>query len=211
MRITKFGHCCMLVEESGLRILVDPGTYTTAQNGLENLDIILITQEHADHYDINSIKIVVSKNPGAKILTNSAVGSLLSKEGIAYSILEHGQKATERGVAIEGIGDKHAVLYPTLPIAQNTGYMIAGRLFYPGDALTLPNRPVEILALPIAGPWLKLSEAIDYAKAVKPKVCFPVHDGILKNPGPLNFLPAKLLEPSGIRYVALEEGKPSAF
>ena len=38
MKITKFGHCCMLVEEKGLRILVDPGNFSTAQNELMDIE-----------------------------------------------------------------------------------------------------------------------------------------------------------------------------
>ncbi|MBI2052837.1 MAG: MBL fold metallo-hydrolase, partial [Candidatus Ryanbacteria bacterium] len=29
MKITKFGHCCLLIKENGVRILTDPGTYST--------------------------------------------------------------------------------------------------------------------------------------------------------------------------------------
>lgn len=42
MKITKFGHCCLLIEEHLLRILTDPGNYNTTPD-VENIDIILIT------------------------------------------------------------------------------------------------------------------------------------------------------------------------
>ena len=49
MKITKFGHSCLLVEENGVRILFDPGSYSTAQNDVKNIDVVLITHEHSDH------------------------------------------------------------------------------------------------------------------------------------------------------------------
>ncbi len=91
MKITKLGHCCLIIEDQGKRILTDPGTYSTLQNEVKNIDIVLITHEHADHYHLDSLKIVLQNNPNAKIITNSTVGALLEKEGISYSILEHGQ------------------------------------------------------------------------------------------------------------------------
>ena len=38
MNITKLGHCCLLIEEKGLRILTDPGAYSTGQNEIKNID-----------------------------------------------------------------------------------------------------------------------------------------------------------------------------
>lgn len=63
-----------------------------------------------------------------------------------------------------------------MPYSANTGFMFEDRFFYPGDAYTDPGCPVEILALPVSGPWVKIGEAIDYALKLKPKVAFPVHD-----------------------------------
>src|SRR3989344_8468111 len=211
MKITKFGHCCLLIEKNGLRILTDPGIYSTSQNEAENVDVILITHEHADHYHIDSVKTILKNNPRAKIITNSAVSKLLAKEHISSETLEDRQKTAEKGIAIEGIGNVHAVIYPSLPLVQNTGYFIADNLFYPGDALTNPNRPVEILALPVTGPWVNISEAIDYAKEVKPKVCFPVHDGMLKIPGVVHRTPPIILESLGIKFKVLEIDKAEEF
>ncbi|MFA6099972.1 MAG: MBL fold metallo-hydrolase [Patescibacteria group bacterium] len=207
MTITKYGHCCLLIEEGGLRILTDPGSYSTLPDGLNSIDLILLTHEHQDHLHIDSLKTVLKNNPQAKVLTNKTVGSLLEKEGIAYQLIEDGQSVTEKGILVEGFGKEHAVIYPTIPVTENIGLFIAGKLFYPGDALTEPHHPVEILALPVAGPWLKLSEAIDYALKLKPRVCFPVHDGILKNPGLCHRLPSTVLEPQDIKFIAMEEGK----
>ncbi|HLC78739.1 MAG TPA: MBL fold metallo-hydrolase [Candidatus Nanoarchaeia archaeon] len=211
MKVTKFGHCCLLIEDEGLRILTDPGSYSTAQNDVRDIDVILITHEHVDHFHIPSLKNCLVNNPEARIITNKAVANLLDKEGIKYEIIEHDQEIEINGVLIEGFGDKHAQMYKTLTPVQNTGYFISNRLFYPGDALYNPNRPVDILALPVAGPWVKLSESIDYAIEINPKVAFPVHEGILKNPGSVHRIPNDILNPVGIKFIVLEEGKETEF
>jgi hypothetical protein len=59
---------------------------------------------------------------------------------------------------------------------------VSGRFFTPGDALGVPDADVEVLGLPTAAPWLKLSEAVDLLRAVAPRVAFPVHDAVLATP-----------------------------
>ena len=39
---------------------------------------------------------------------------------------------------------------------------------HPGDALFTPGEPVDVLATPAAAPWMKISEAVDYLRAVAP-------------------------------------------
>ncbi len=87
---------------------------------------------------------------------------------------------------------------------SNVGFMIAGRLFYPGDALTLPEKPVEVLALPAAAPWAKLSEIVDYAIAVKPTVAFPVHDSILAHPSMMQGMLVPVFSGAGIEFKPVE-------
>lgn len=207
MKITKLGHCCLLVEENGVRILTDPGGWSTAQSEIKNVDLVLITHEHSDHLHIDSVKKVLQNNPGAVIWTNKAVGKILSEAAIAFELLENGQKNQFKGVELEGHGDKHAVIYQEFGQVQNTGFMIGDRLFYPGDNLFNPKKSVEILALPVAGPWLKISEAVDYAKEIKPKVAFPVHDAMINQNmfSGHHAIPKMFLPKAGIQFNDLEK------
>ncbi|MDP3770755.1 MAG: hypothetical protein Q8R16_00455, partial [bacterium] len=61
------------------------------------------------------------------------------------------------------------------------------------------------------GPWMRLLEAIDYALTIKPKICFPVHEGILRSPGSTHLIPPKVLESKGIKFVVLEVDKEVEF
>ncbi|MDD5050185.1 MAG: MBL fold metallo-hydrolase [Candidatus Pacebacteria bacterium] len=211
MKITKLGHCCLLIEEKKLRILTDPGSFSTLQDSIKNIDIILITHEHQDHFHIPSVKAVLKNNPGAKIITNTAVGLLLDKEGIKYEILEDDQNRTEKKVLFEGFGTIHAEIYKSYPRVQNTGYFISNRFYYPGDALHVPPKSPEILALPVAGPWLKISEAIDFTLACKPKIVFPVHDGSLKSTELTDRVAGGAITPASIVYQKMELGKEIDF
>ncbi len=211
MQITKFGQSCLLIEEADAHIVMDPGSFSTAQNTLEHIDLILITHDHQDHLDINSLKEVLSHNPSAKIYSTAIVKSMLDKESIESSVITSGEVVTEKGITVEAFGEKHAILVNSIPQSENVGFMIAEKLFYPGDALTLPGKPLEILALPAAAPWAKLSEIVDFALAVKPKVTFPVHDSILSNPSMMQGFFAPLLANAGIEFKPVELNTPYTF
>jgi L-ascorbate metabolism protein UlaG (beta-lactamase superfamily) len=218
MKITKLGHCCLLLDISApkgvIRILTDPGMYSKGQNELTGIYFVLITHEHADHYHVDSVKAVMANNPQAKIITNSAVATLLKKENIACSIVGHGQTADLHGIVLKGWGTKHAIIYKEYGQVENTGYFIGGKLWYPGDNFTPIDWKVEILALPVVAPWMKSSEAIEYAIAVKPKKCFPVHDAFLEGSiGAQGFhrLPKMILEKEGIDFIPLEAGQSAEF
>ena len=60
-------------------------------------------------------------------------------------------------------------------------YLVGGRLLHPGDSLVEIDRPVEILALPTSAPWMAVKEAIEYFRAVDPKVAIPIHEKLMAN------------------------------
>jgi L-ascorbate metabolism protein UlaG (beta-lactamase superfamily) len=124
MRITKYGHSCLLVEEGGARILIDPGAFSSGQNSVRGIDAVLITHEHADHLSPDSLRAVLANNPDATVYTNQGAGAILDKEGIPFSVLGDGQSAEVKGVLVEGFGVDHACIHESIPIIRNTGYRI---------------------------------------------------------------------------------------
>ncbi len=211
MKIKKIGHCCLVIETKGIRIMTDPGTFSTAQDQEKNIDLIVISHEHADHFHVESVKNVLANNPEAKIITNTAVGKLLDEQGIAYEILEEGNNATIKEILFEAFGNTHAPIYKEWGVVQNTGYLIDDYLFIPGDAFPVPSKPVEVLALPVSAPWMKLSEAIEYAIAVKPKKSFPVHDAILSVPQMMGGALVSVLQQDGIEFIPFNAGDEKEF
>ena len=213
MKITKLNHCCLLIEHEGVTLLTDPGSYSDmdAIKSLTGIDAFIITHEHADHFHIPTLKDLLAKNPSARVITNTAVGNLLKPEDIKFEVVGDGQSAKVREVSIEGFGTAHAVIYKKLGECENTGYLIGGKLFYPGDALGEPGKPMEILALPVAGPWMKLSEALDYARRLKPQHAFGVHDAMVVQPNFADKMVAQILQKYGVSYTTLEHGKAQEF
>ncbi len=212
MKITKIGHCALVLEHNGIKILTDPGSFTVeGQEKVTGLDAVLITHEHQDHLHLDSIKVVLQKNPGAKVISNSSVAKLLKEQGIECVVVGDGQAADLKGISIEGFGKNHATIYGDVALVENTGYMVAGKFFFPGDNFHNPGRPVDVLALPVAGPWMKISEAVDFAKAINARAAFGVHDGMIVPPfRAFVAMMLKNLVPQ-TEYVALQDGEAKEF
>ena len=183
MRLTKLGHSCLLVEEGGARLLLDPGTLSQGFEELEGLTAVLFTHQHADHLDQQRLRGLLDRNPGARVISDPGSAEPLGQAGVEVEVVADGQELDAGGVGVRVAGRDHAVIHPDIPVVPNVGYLIGGRLFHPGDAFTQPGEPVEVLAVPAGAPWLKLSEPIDYLRAVRPRVAVPVHDQVLSAAG----------------------------
>jgi len=200
MELTKYEHACFTVEKDGNTIVVDPGTFTNDFSIPENVVAIIITHEHGDHLDIDLITSIVDANPGLVILGPEEVTTKLKK--FETRTVNGGDGFAIGGIDLDFYGDDHAVIHTSLPLAQNVGVLIDDRLYYPGDSFTMPEKSVDTLALPVAAPWLKVEDAIEFMKAVSARLTFPTHDAILSSAGKsvVDSMVEKFADAAGTEY-----------
>ncbi|OZC57819.1 MBL fold metallo-hydrolase [Rhodococcus sp. RS1C4] len=181
MKLTHFGHSCVLVELNGTTVLFDPGNFSHGFEGITGLDAILITHQHPDHVDLERLPALVDGNPNAALYADPMTASQLGERWMATHA---GQTFSVGGIQVSGVGGTHAVIHPELPVIDNTGYLLGtpenpGQLFHPGDSLFVPEQKVDVLALPTAAPWSKLSENVEFLRAVAPRIAFPIHQAVV--------------------------------
>ncbi|WP_194892710.1 MBL fold metallo-hydrolase [Catenulispora pinisilvae] len=212
MRLTHFGHACMLVEipapQTATRILIDPGTYSTGFEELRDLDLILLTHAHPDHLDADRLRALAAHNPNATIVHSPGARGALA--GLATTAAVPGDELVIAGVeiAVTGSGG-HACIHPDLPGSDNNGYLINGRVLHPGDALDQLSAAVEVLLVPVGGPWMKIGEGIDYVRAVAPRFAIPIHQaGLASIHQQLHYQLLRDLTPAQTEVVVLEHAEP---
>ncbi|GAA1651331.1 MBL fold metallo-hydrolase [Georgenia ruanii] len=177
MRITHFGQSCLLLETGAARLLFDPGTVSEGFEELRGLDAILLTHQHPDHVDPDRLPALVAANPGAAVVCDPDTAPLLATLGVEARTARPGDHLDLAGAAVDVRGGEHAVIYADRPGCTNAAYLVdGGAFFHPGDAFSDPGAAVDVLGAPTSGPWLKLAEAIDYVRAVKPRVAVPIHE-----------------------------------
>jgi len=184
MRLTKFGHACVRIEREDTVVVIDPGMFTEA-GAVDGADAVLITHEHFDHFAEANLRAAVAANPALRIWTNSAVAAQLDGIGARVTAVGEGDAFDIDGLSVSVHGEWHAVIHPDIPRVKNVGFLLDGTLFHPGDALTVPPHPVDSLLLPIAGPWTKVSELIDYVREAGPQRTLAIHEAVLSEAGQL--------------------------
>ncbi|MEU1705300.1 MBL fold metallo-hydrolase [Streptomyces sp. NPDC005706] len=180
MRLTKKTHACVRLEKDGRTLVIDPGGFSE-QDAAAGADAILVTHEHPDHFDEGRLRAALEARPGAELWTLKSVADRLAAAypGRVHTV-GHGDTFTAAGFDVQVHGELHAVIHPDIPRVTNVGFLIDGaRVFHPGDALTVPGRPVETLMVPVMAPWNKIAEVIDYVREVRPQRAFDVHDALL--------------------------------
>ncbi|MDX2545537.1 MBL fold metallo-hydrolase [Streptomyces sp. WI04-05B] len=179
MKLTKKSHACVRLEKNGQTLVLDPGGFSE-EDAAAGADAILVTHEHADHFDEGRLRAALDANPAAELWTLAAVADKLSAAfpGRVHTV-GHGDTFTAAGFDIQVHGELHAVIHPDIPRITNVGFLVDGAVFHPGDALTVPDHPVDTLLLPIMAPWSKLSEVVDYVREIKPQRAYDIHDALL--------------------------------
>src|SRR5690349_618041 len=154
MRITKYFHSCLLVENEGKIVLIDPGIFSVQAleaAKLSKLDYLLFTHEHPDHMHLPLVQELVAKFPNVKIITNPSIVEILKNENI---------QATSMGdnvVSLEAAN--HERLWDKNP-PENVVVTVFNKLTHVGDALHF-SKTAEVLALPITAPWGSTTDAVN--------------------------------------------------
>jgi len=208
VRIPKLGHACIRIQHDARTIALAPGGFTQPE-AMDGVDAVLITHEHPDHYSPQHLR-----GTDAPILTIDAVARRIRDEApdVAerLTVVSPGESFEAAGLPVRAVGEQHAVIHPDLPRFDNTGYVVTcgdSTLYHPGDALTPPGEPVDLLCVVVSAPWMRAAEAVDFARLVGAPRNLAIHDRVYSEAG-LGIVDGHLtrLLPDSQSYVRLADG-----
>jgi L-ascorbate metabolism protein UlaG (beta-lactamase superfamily) len=186
MKLSKYIHSCLLVEEAGEQLLFDPGKFTFLEGRVSPQQFarvrwIVFTHAHPDHIDFNVMREIV-KLSGATVLGNSEVRSALAQAGTSVEQFDEGER-DYGAFHLQAVPARHQpILSEKLPV--NTGFVVNRRLLNGGDSFhgSLEIfRGTKILALPVLAPYLTELQVMDYVTRMQPKHAIPLHDGYARD------------------------------
>ena len=180
MRITKFGHACVRIEHEGQVVVIDPGGFTE-RDAVDGATAVLVTHEHYDHYSEENLAAT-----DAPIWAIGAVAQRMTSDLRERTTIFGPGESFDAGIPVRAVGERHAVIHPDMPVSDNCGLLldVNGQfLYHPGDSFTLPGQQVDVLFAPVSGPWLKLSEVLDFVRAIGARRTLAIHELVLSEIG----------------------------
>jgi len=213
MRITKFGHACVRIEHDGEVVVLDPGVFTEPE-AVDGATAVLVTHQHPDHLHADNLRAT-----DAPVFTVGQVAEQLAADapdvaerttavpaGAAFTVGGHAE------VPVRAVGELHNVIHPELPQPYNSGYLLTlgeATVYHPGDALALPQVPVDVLLCPSSAPWLRSEMAIEFVRAVGAPRNLAIHDRVYSEAGH-QFLAMQmdtLVGPRGQQWLRVPDGQ----
>ncbi|HSE61043.1 MAG TPA: MBL fold metallo-hydrolase [Candidatus Saccharimonadales bacterium] len=206
MKVTRYPQSCLLLEKEGHKIVIDPGSFFAAQhsvNELEGIEAALYTHEHADHYDPAIATALREK--GVPLYCNASTANVIHTKG-ACTVIENNQQFEVAGFSITAYDLPHCLLADGSDGPQNTGYLVDGVFFHPGDGKELAGLQARSMALPIAGPDISPLDAFNFAKQLGVTIAIPVHyDYFKEDAHVLKDTAMRLAMPFDLRVLAAGE------
>jgi len=180
MRISKYEHALLDLEQESAQLVLDPGSYTNLPE-LNNVAAVVFTHLHDDHTSVDHAQKIRKDFPEAKMFGTQEVVDKLT--GLGVQTVYHGDHYEVGPFHIDFYGDLHQIIHRSIPLVQTVGVMVNSMLYYPGDSYTFPEQKVEVLACPTSAPWLRISDVIDFLDLVRPSKCFSTHNALLSEQG----------------------------
>jgi|SRR3972149_2164584 len=184
------GHGTLLFKFNNLVIHIDPVSGEANYSVLPKADIILVTHQHGDHFDISAIHKILKENTKV-ILTEKCFEN--AEDLINTIILKNGENTDIYGISIEAVpayNIKHmrSAGNPFHPKGEGNGYILTfgdKKVYIAGDTENTPEmktlQDIDIAFLPMNLPYTMAPEMVaDAAKAFRPKILYPYHFGNTK-------------------------------
>ena len=182
LKMTFIGHATLMFQFDEKIIHIDPWTKFVDYAKMPKADLILVTHEHGDHFDVKAIELI-RKEETLLVLTERCAEKIAG--GI---VMKNGDVKTVQGLKVEAVPAYNIVHKrpngePYHPKGIGNGYIIAfgeKRVYVAGDTENTPEMKklenIDIAFLPMNLPYTMTPEMVaDAAKAFKPRILYPYH------------------------------------
>jgi len=202
VKLTKYEHACVVFEKAGESFVIDPGAFSpNAAEIISGADAILLTHEHFDHVDEAAVNAALAARPDLRLYAPAPLAGTFGAHAGQVTTVSAGDEFKIAGFTISVHGSVHALIHADIPPVANVGFLVDETVYHPGDAYFVPDVSVDTLLLPVSGPWMKIGEAADYVRAVRPDRLVQIHEMLLSQIG-LN-LASMLLGDKGLTGMPL--------
>lgn len=200
MKVTWLGQAGLLFETDGKRIVIDPYLSDNVKNFEPanyrrvpvderflqiRPDVIVITHNHLDHLDRETLKYYLTDDANALVLAPNGAWQELRKfgGGSNYVLLNNGTTWTEGNVVFRAVFAEHSDPYAigVILCAEGKSYYVTGDTLYSERVFeSLPKTDMEAAFLPVNGRGnnMNMTDAARFSARTGAKYVVPFHIGM---------------------------------
>lgn len=177
-------HASLVLETPAGVIYADPVGEPAAYDGLPPADLILVTHEHGDHYNAETLGALINENAG--LVTNPAVHGMLPADlQSRATAIGNGESQEAMGIAIDAIPaynmTEDRLQYH--PEGRDNGYILGigeARVYIAGDTEDIPEMRaltgIDLAFVPMNLPFtMSVDQAASGVLAFAPRIVYPYH------------------------------------
>jgi L-ascorbate metabolism protein UlaG (beta-lactamase superfamily) len=199
--VSPVSHASFVMTVPGLVIYNDPVGGKDLYAGSPAPNLILISHEHGDHYDLPTLQAIVG--PDTKLVVNPSVhGKLPADLQAKATAIANGEATTVGSMEVQAIPaynitEERKKFHPQ---GRDNGYVLAAdglRVYIAGDTEDIPEMRaltgIDIAFVPMNLPYtMDIDQASSAVAAFKPAVVYPYHYNSDAGPSDVEAFAAKV-------------------
>ena len=199
MKITYLGQAGLLFQTENCNIMIDPYlSDSIVKVNPKNYrrvpvdtrffdvrpDVLIFTHDHLDHFDPETVEILLKKHTGITVLAPSSVWGKVRTMAPDnnYVLFDRFTRWTQDGIRFEAAKAQHSDTYAIGVIITLEGkkYYITGDTLYSTQVLGDLPEGLDVVFLPVngAGNNMNMRDAADFFRATGAKLAVPIHTGL---------------------------------
>ncbi len=176
-------HGTVVFTWDGKTIYIDPYGGVKAFQGIERPDLVIITDVHGDHMNLETLQGL--EIAGVPLVVPKAVADKLPDAMKDKSVvIGNGEKTSQAGIDIEAIPmyNLPEAADSRHPKGRGNGYVLTfgdKRIYISGDTEDIPEmralKNIDVAFVCMNGPTMDVKQAASAVVAFKPRIVYPFH------------------------------------
>lgn len=225
MKLTWLGQAGLALETNGLLVMIDP--YLSDSVGKTNPachrrvpvdetwfsrkpDILILTHNHLDHTDPETLKILLDTEKTVSVLAPEAAWSEARKCGGGHNYIRFNRhtEVTLGGLRFRAVRAEHTDAHPVGVLIEAEGRVlyVTGDTLYNTDIFEDIPAGVDAVFLPVNGVGnnMNMTDACRFCEKIQPKIAVPMHCGLFDDLDMREFAYPDKLVPEFFREIPLK-------
>ena len=139
MRVTKFEHATLTLDDAGKTLVIDPGSFTAPLDRPRRGRRASSSRTSTPTTGRPTTSTASCKARSRRADLRARRRRARPPPGTTITVVHPGDTVDVEPFTLEFFGGKHAVIHETIPVVDNVGVLVNDEFYYPGDSYAVPK------------------------------------------------------------------------